>query len=225
MSFLQLKGVSVSYMRPGGAVHAAVLCALDFDLEPGSFTAIKGVSGSGKSTLFRIMGGLQEPTQGQVFVQGQDLSALNEPSLAEFRNQRLGLVFQDHRLVPQCTAMENILLPTVASGDTASKRAYAAELLNEVGLSDFAHHFPAQLSGGQSQRVALARALVQSPEILLADEPTGALDRANSETLGTLLEKLRSKRGLTVVCFTHCEIMASFASSTLVLEAGSLRGA
>jgi len=225
MTLLRLTGISASYARPGCNASDGVLSDLNFDLEKGSSTAIRGVSGSGKSTLFRIMGGLQEPTRGKVYFEDVELSTLKDAALAEFRNQRLGLVFQDHRLLPQCTALENILLPTVASGDTSSKSAYARDLLAEVGLADHAHHFPAQLSGGQCQRVAVARALVQSPGLVLADEPTGALDRANSESLGALLERLRANHGLTVLSFTHSDVMAGFAARCFVLEAGSLREA
>lgn len=223
MKLLQVQGLSVSYVRPDSPISEEVLSGLELELEEGGFTAINGVSGSGKSTLFRIISGLQKPSEGRVLLEGKELSSLDEKEMALVRNKDLGLIFQDHRLLPQCTALENVLLPTIASGDTAQKKAYAQTLLEQVGLSERASFFPGQLSGGQRQRVAVARALIQSPRLVLADEPTGALDRANSEALGQLLKELRQTHGLTVLCFTHSEIMGAFANESLFLESGNLR--
>jgi lipoprotein-releasing system ATP-binding protein len=184
-----------------------------------------GVSGSGKSTLFRVMGGLQKPDHGSVRMGGKDLQSLSEKALAALRNQDLGFVFQDHRLLAQCTALENVLLPALASGDVASKTDYAKALLTEVGLGDRLRYFPAQLSVGQCQRVAVARALVQQPRLILADEPTGALDRENSEGFVKLLERLRREYSLSIVTFTHSEKVAEAADRRFNLEQGSLREA
>ncbi len=195
-----------------GDREIAVLRGISLALAPAESLAILGPSGSGKSTLLHILGTLERPTSGRVSLAGQDLGSLREPELARFRNQRIGLVFQDHHLLPQHSVLENVLLPTLAfHRGWREARPRAVELLQRVGLGDRLHHRPAELSGGERQRAAIARALLHRPALLLCDEPTGSLDHAAAEAVIDLLHELRREEGAILVAATHSlELAARF---------------
>ena len=224
-AFIELSNVSKSYDSPGGGEPVEVFSGINLQVNEGETAAIVGPSGSGKSTLLNIIGTLDQPSGGKIQVDGLELSALSPKEAAAFRNQTVGFIFQSHHLLPQCTILENIMVPALAghgelSGDALRKRA--EELLAEVGLSDRLHHRPAEISGGESQRVAVARALVNDPKLLLADEPTGALDKANSDKLVELLVSLNDKRNLTLLAVTHSAEVASRMGETHRLDDGGL---
>jgi lipoprotein-releasing system ATP-binding protein len=190
------------------------------------FLAILGASGSGKSTLLHVAGGLDRPDAGRVRVGGEDLTAMGAEAVARFRAARLGFVFQFHHLLPEFTALENVMMPgLLARRPEGQVRERAAEVLRLVGLTERLDHRPSQLSGGEQQRVAVARAMVNRPELLLADEPSGNLDRDNAARLHDLLVSLSAEHGQTVVVATHNERLASLASGVLVLEGGRVRPA
>lgn len=202
-----------------------VLRGVSVSVEEGESVAVTGPSGSGKSTLLNIIGTLDQATSGKVMVAGEEVSGMDELALANFRNRRLGFVFQSHHLLPQCTVLENVLVPSLASGDLAvRKRAAkrAQELLKRVSLAHRAGHRPAQLSGGECQRAAVVRALVNGPKLLLADEPTGALDRGSAEVLSDLLLKLNEEDGVTLIVVTHSSALAERMQRRLNLLDGKL---
>ena len=202
-----------------------VLRGVSFDLTGGDNLAILGPSGSGKSTLLHVIGTLDQPTSGAVRVDGRDPFELDEPQLADFRNQRIGFVFQDHHLLPQLTALENVLVPTMAQGNNENKPAMmdrARMLLERVGMSDRVDHRPAELSGGERQRVAVARSLIMEPDLLLADEPTGNLDRTSAATVGELLLELQAQEQTMLVVVTHSMALAGLLSRRLELDDGRL---
>jgi lipoprotein-releasing system ATP-binding protein len=205
--FLKLQDVGKSYDSVWNAPPVRVLDSINLEVRAGDSVAIVGPSGSGKSTLLNIIGALDRPTRGQVFFEGEDLCKWNERELADFRHRRLGFIFQAHHLLPQCTVLENVLVPTLAAPQTAAGRQSALDrglrLLERVGLGARRDHRPGQLSGGERQRVAVARALINRPQLLLADEPTGALDRAASETLSQLLIELNTEEKVTLILVTH----------------------
>jgi len=222
---LRLVGVTKHYATHGGET-LAVLAGIDWELARGAAVAIVGPSGSGKSTLLNILGALDQPTQGQVLLEGQDLTACSEDELAALRNRQMGFVFQSHYLLPQCSVWENVLVPTLATTnevlrDGAPDRA--RRLLERVGLSGRLRHRPSQLSGGERQRVAVVRALINEPQLLLADEPTGALDRVSAETLGQLLVDLNRETGITLVVVTHSLDLARRMQRVCDLRDGHLR--
>jgi lipoprotein-releasing system ATP-binding protein len=196
------------YPTRSGAL--VVLRDVNLSLDRGEALAIMGPSGSGKSTLLHILGTLDRPTSGSVSLEGTDPFALPERELAAFRNRRIGFVFQDHHLLPQCSVLENVLVPTLVSEQTqpAETEAYARRLLGRVGLGDRLDHRPAELSGGERQRVAVARALVLRPVLLLADEPTGNLDRKNARAVGDLLLELHREENNVLVVVTHSAELA-----------------
>lgn len=224
-AFVELSNVSKSYDSPGGGDPVEVFSEVNLELTEGEAVAIVGPSGSGKSTLLNIVGTLDKPSGGEIRVDGLKLSELSPMGAAAFRNQTVGFIFQAHHLLPQCTVLENIMVPALAGHGELSGNALrnrAEELLEEVGLSDRLHHRPAEISGGESQRVAVARALVNEPKLLLADEPTGALDKANSDQLVELLVSLNDKRGLTLLAVTHSAEVASRMGATYRLDDGGL---
>jgi putative ABC transport system ATP-binding protein len=203
-----------------GDVEVRALAGVSLTIEQGSFTAIMGASGSGKSTLMNILGCLDRPTSGKYFLDDKDVSRLSVNQLADVRNTALGFVFQNFSLLPRTSALENVELPLVYRGVPARQRREAAQRsLERVGLGARADHKPNQLSGGQQQRVAIARALVNEPRILLADEPTGALDSRTSIEIMALIQEL-SKSGITVVLVTHEPDIAEYASRRLVVKDG-----
>jgi len=187
-----------------------VLDKLDLTIEAGQSTAIMGPSGSGKSTLLNILGTLEPPDEGTVTIAGEDPFKLDDRALARFRNRRVGFIFQEHHLLPQCNVLENVLIPTLAgdAGNGNDSMQRAKRLLDRVGLSDRLDHTPGELSGGERQRVAIARALINSPVLLLADEPTGNLDRKTAETVAELLEEVHKDEGTALIVVTHSERLA-----------------
>jgi lipoprotein-releasing system ATP-binding protein len=204
----------------------SVLRGVNLHLQRGDALAVMGPSGSGKSTLLHILGTLDTPTTGTVLLDNVNPFTLSEPRLADFRNRRIGFVFQDHHLLPQCTVLENVLIPTlVGRDDRVAVRKYATELLERVGLSQRLEHRPAELSGGERQRVALARALIHKPMLLLADEPTGNLDRTTARNVGTMLLDLHREANTMLVVVTHSQELADTFPRVLLMEDGTLQPA
>ncbi|MHC4512081.1 MAG: ABC transporter ATP-binding protein [Planctomycetota bacterium] len=202
-----------------------VLRDIDLEIQAGESVAIVGPSGSGKSTLLNILGGLLPPSTGMVVFEGGDLAAMGADELAVFRNEKIGYVFQDHHLLPQCTALENVLVPTLVRTDAAQRSAAverARRLLDEVGLGARTDHRPAQLSGGECQRVAVVRALINDPRLLLADEPTGSLDAEATEQIGQLLCKLNEAESVALLTVTHSEKLAERMGRRFELRDGTL---
>ena len=198
---LQVNGVGKSYPSPEGDV--AVLSDVSLTFAPGDAAAIMGPSGSGKSTLLYILGALEPPTTGTVTLGGVNPFGLAPGPLAAFRNKEIGFVFQDHCLLPQCSVLENVLVPTLVGPADSSGDAHARKLVEQVGLSHRLTHVPGQLSGGEKQRVALARALVRRPRLLLCDEPTGNLDRAAADSVAALLFELQEQQKAMLIVVTH----------------------
>jgi len=201
-----------------------VLRDVNISVEPGEVVAVVGASGSGKSTLLHLLGGLDRPTGGTVSVGGEDLSALDEAGRSRLRARSVGFVFQFHQLLPEFTALENVMMPGwVAGSPRATARARAESLLEDLGLIERAEHKPGELSGGEQQRVAVARALHMRPAVLLADEPTGNLDRRSSATLLEIFERYRSRERQAIVIATHNPDVARAAGRVVTLEDGYLR--
>ncbi len=223
---LELKAVSKRFDGLQNADHLQVLCETTLDIARGESVAIVGPSGSGKSTLLNIIGTLDRPSSGQVLLNGKDLSQLDDLALAAVRNQQIGFIFQAHHLLPQCTVLENVLLPTLADKNNHARNdavERATQLLQRVGLGERLAHRPGQLSGGERQRVAVVRALINRPQLLLADEPTGALDRAAADSLGQLLVDLNREEGVTLIVVTHALDLAKRMKRTLELRDGQLQ--
>jgi lipoprotein-releasing system ATP-binding protein len=209
------------YPTRGGPL--SVLRDVNLELGRGEALAVMGPSGSGKSTLLHILGTLDRPTSGGVRLEGKDPFALPERELADFRNRHVGFIFQDHHLLPQCSVLENVLIPTLVGGPQAGVENWARDLLARVGLSDRLDHRPAELSGGERQRVAVARALVQHPLLLLADEPTGNLDRRSAQAVGRLLLDLHREEQTVLVAVTHSLELARTFPRVMEMVDGSLR--
>ena len=198
-----------------------ILRGIDFEIEQGEFVAIMGPSGSGKSTLLGLLAGLDNPSTGQIVLDGEDITGLNEDQMARLRGRKIGFVFQSYHLLPTLTAEENVLLPYELTGGNGSKgRERARTLLESVGLLDRRDHYPVQLSGGEQQRVALARAFMVRPPILLADEPTGNLDSQNGQHVLELLISLNQREGTTLVLVTHDPVLSGRATRRIVLRDG-----
>ena len=222
---LDLKGVSKSFAATADSPETFVLRGVDLTVGRGESLAIVGPSGSGKSTLLNIIGTLDRPSAGTVLLDGRDLSTLSELALAELRAREIGFVFQLHHLLPQCTVLENVLVPTLAAPGLDRKEpaeARARRLLQRVGLEKRLAHRPGQLSGGERQRVAVVRALINEPKLLLADEPTGALDRAAAENLALLLRELNREEGVALVVVTHAMSLAQEMSRSFEMQDGAL---
>jgi putative ABC transport system ATP-binding protein len=214
---IELREVSKTVMS--GTEPLTLLHPLSLQIPHGEFVAIVGPSGSGKSTLLGLIAGLDAPTGGSVFIDSVDITRLGEDALARLRGEKVGFVFQFFHLIPSLTAYENVAVPMEIAG-VAEARTRAQRLLEEVGLTGRAHHYPSQLSGGEQQRVALARALANDPPIVLADEPTGNLDSANGRHIMDLLRAIHDKRGTTIVLVTHDRELAEMADARLVLRDG-----
>lgn len=203
---LEIAKLAKQYDTPAGPLP--ILADVSLSLKPGDAIAVMGPSGSGKSTLLYILGALDSPTSGTVKLNGQDPSTLNETELAAFRNKQIGFLFQDHCLLPQCSVLENVLIPTLV-GPGKDDEARARALIEQVGLTSRLDHRPAELSGGERQRAALARALIRDPLLLLCDEPTGNLDHDAAASVATLLFELQVKRQSILVAVTHSDEFAA----------------
>ena len=221
---LELRNVAKTYRAPDGGDAVEVLRGVTLSLGAGDSLAIVGPSGSGKSTVLNIIGALDKADAGEVLVQGRDVEKLGEEELAAYRNSTVGFIFQLHHLLPQCTVLENVLVPTLATprSDRAALRERAETLLNAVNLTHRRNHRPGELSGGERQRVAVARALINCPKLLLADEPTGALDRINAERLVDLLVELNRTQKVSLIMVTHALDLAQHMERVLDLVDGRL---
>jgi lipoprotein-releasing system ATP-binding protein len=228
---LELKNVTKQYAASGATTGVAVLNQLDLTVARGASLAIIGPSGSGKSTLLQIIGTLDRATSGDVLLEGKNLATLTDLEVATVRNQQIGFVFQAHYLLPQCTVLENVLVPTLARNNSEIQNpksemetaaARAERLLKRVGLGERLHHRPGQLSGGERQRAAVVRALINRPQLLLADEPTGALDQTSATALGQLLVELNQEEGVTLIVVTHALDLAKRMQRVLELQNGKL---
>jgi putative ABC transport system ATP-binding protein len=218
---IELHNVAVEYRL--GQERVEALRGVNLTIGAGSFDAIMGPSGSGKTTLIQLIGGLLTPTAGEVVVSGQNLHQLDDREISEFRNRAIGFVFQFFNLPSYYTALDNVALPLVFAGVSESaRRERARALLGEFGLADRLAHKPDQLSGGEAQRVAIARALINNPKIILADEPTGNLDRETGGRVLELLQRINRERGVTVLMVTHDEKAAAFAQRVIRIEKGQL---
>ncbi len=221
---LELINVSKSYESPA-ETSEDVLTDINLKVEKGKSLAIIGPSGSGKSTLLNLIGALDRPSTGSVIIDGTDLASQTDTQLAAIRNKRIGFVFQLHHLLPQCSVLENILLPTLAdkSLQASGCEQRAMELLKQVDLENRMHYRPGQLSGGQRQRVAVVRALINEPDLLLADEPTGSLDKNNSENIAELLANINQRQNVTLIVVTHSTQLAEHMDEMLMLTNGKLK--
>lgn len=222
---IELSDIHKSYFNEDAQLEQAVLRGISLTIESGEALSIIGPSGSGKSTMLNLLGTLDQATSGTIFFDGQAPNSFNEKQLAEFRNQKIGFVFQSHYLLPQLNVLENILLPTLAYGDKkyrkeAEKRAKT--WLEQVGLTDKIQKFPSQLSGGECQRVAVVRALINQPELILADEPTGSLDAQSAEKIGDLLMQIHQQEKVTLIVVTHSEKLAEKIGRVWKLEGGRM---
>jgi ABC-type lipoprotein export system ATPase subunit len=223
---LEIERVCKSYEWPGQNGRLEVLRDISFKVGAGASVAVVGPSGSGKSTLLNMIGALDRPTSGRVVLDGQDLAGLNDVELARVRNHKIGFVFQLHHLLPQCTVLENVLVPTLADRGRAGSpevQERAMELLERMGLDDWLLHRPGELSGGQLQRVAVVRALINRPKLLLADEPTGSLDGKSADKIADLLVELNRSEGVAMIVVTHSAGLAGRMGRVMELSEGQLR--
>ncbi|WP_395752839.1 ABC transporter ATP-binding protein [Prosthecobacter sp.] len=224
MPLIQLTNVSKSYTDPGSGASVPVLRGINLSIDAGEAVAIVGPSGCGKSTLLNLLGTLDVPDEGSLTLDGEELARASAKQLAAVRSQKIGFIFQLHHLMPQCSVLENVLLPTLALKSPPADALQRAEaLLEEVGLKDRMNWKPAQLSGGERQRVAFVRALINQPQLILADEPTGALDETNAASLTDLLLKLQKSSGVTLVMVTHHRAQAERMGRVLTIHEGGLK--
>jgi putative ABC transport system ATP-binding protein len=217
---IKVENLSKTIENPPSRVQ--ILRDISFEVPAGQFLAVMGASGSGKSTLLGLLAGLDTVTSGRIVLAGTDITHLAEDAMARVRGRKIGFVFQNYQLVPTLTAEENILLPAELSGMNGNSRQRARELLERVGLTNRAHHYPVQLSGGEQQRVALARAFITRPPILMADEPTGNLDSTNGQHVLDLLVRLNREEKATLVLVTHDRALAEHAGRILTLRDGQI---
>ncbi|VGO21743.1 Lipoprotein-releasing system ATP-binding protein LolD [Pontiella sulfatireligans] len=217
-AMLKISEISKQYEE-----QAPVLTGVDLEVRAGESVAVLGASGCGKSTLLNIIGALDWPDAGTLLFDGLDVLSMNEKQSARFRNEEVGFVFQLHHLLPQCTVLENVLVPALVASGASDAKNRAKDLLQRVGLADRLSHRPGQLSGGERQRVAVVRALINQPRLLLADEPTGALNREGADSLMELLLELNQEENLAMVMVTHSERLAKRLDRVLTLEAGMLK--
>lgn len=214
---IQLENINRYY----GTLH--VVRNVNLTLDNGGITAIVGPSGAGKTTLLQIAGTLDAPTSGRILYDGMDITRLSDRKLSAFRNANIGFIFQQHRILPEFTAEENVAMPALIAGQSMrTARRHAAELLERLGLADRRYHKPGQLSGGECQRVAIARALINRPEVIFADEPTGSLDSGNRDEIQQLLLRLRTETGQTIVLVTHDPALAAIADRIITMRDGSI---
>jgi ABC-type lipoprotein export system ATPase subunit len=224
MAMLELRDVSKSYLEPGKSQPVQVLRHVNLNIQPGESLAIVGPSGCGKSTLLNLLGTLDTPDSGSIHFEGESLQGASLEHLSRLRSQSIGFIFQLHHLLPQCTVLENVLLPTLASTgqNKSAQKQRAEQLLKRVGLDQRLHWRPAQLSGGERQRAAVVRALINQPKLLLADEPTGALDEKNATALTQLLLELHREQGTALVLVTHHLPQAQQMQRLLQVHEGEL---
>jgi len=216
---IQINGLNKSLF--GGGHKVNILNGIDLVIPSGQFVAITGVSGSGKTTLLSLIAGLDEPTGGNITIDGQDITKLSEDELAELRSQHFGFIFQNFNLIPTLTALENVTLSAELNGSNGTQKK-STELLSLVGLENRNHHYPAQLSGGEQQRLSLARAFINEPSIVLADEPTGNLDSENSKRILNLMTDLHRNKKSTIALVTHEPDVANKAERIIVLDDGKI---
>jgi lipoprotein-releasing system ATP-binding protein len=220
---LEIRDLCKSYIS--GDRPLEILSGLNLNVAAGAMIGITGVSGSGKSTLLHLIGGMDRPNSGSIKILMQEITHLQSSDLSGYRNKTIGFVFQFHHLLPEFTALENVMMPLLLRGTSSREAAEDAQkLLDEVGLKSRMHHRPGELSGGEQQRIAIARALIGKPKLLLADEPTGNLDPHTGQTIAELLQKLHSVHDLTSILVTHNEKLARICSCTYHLENGRLNG-
>lgn len=221
---LQLQNINKGYGEPGTHSYRAVLKELNFELEQGQKVAIVGPSGSGKTTLLNLIGALDQTESGQILFEGKDITGYSKTELAAFRNKQLGFVFQLHHLMPQLSLFENVLLPLLPQGKKISKeqKDWAEYLVRKVGIWEQRNQKPSEMSGGECQRTAVVRALINKPKLILADEPTGALDEENANALTDLLKKLSEEEGVTLVTVTHSTVLAEQMDKKFTLRNGKL---
>ena len=218
---IEIQNVSKSYRRD--SLEIPVLSNITFSVQEGDFLAFMGPSGSGKTTLLNLIAGIDKPTQGKIFIAGDDITEFSETELAVWRSRTIGFIFQFYNLIPVLTAIENVELPLILTPlSKAERRAHAETALGVVGLADRMQHYPRQLSGGQEQRVAIARAIVTDPTILVADEPTGDLDKVSAEEVLNLMERLNRELNKTILMVTHDPRAAERARSVRHLDKGEL---
>lgn len=221
-ALLELRHVTKVY--DGTPTPTVVLEDVDLRIKPGESAAVVGPSGCGKSTLLNVIGALDKPSSGEVLFEGEDVTRLDEAELARFRNKRVGFVFQSHHLLPQCSVLENVLIPTLVNRESSNAREHALHLLKRVGLSERLASLPGQLSGGERQRTAVVRALINRPRLLLADEPTGSLNEEGAEKLARLMLELNREEGMALLVVTHSMKIAGLMGRVLELREGRLRG-
>ena len=216
-------GLSKSFQKDGSRID--ILKNLDFEIASGESVAILGASGAGKSTLLHILGTLDHPSSGSLFLNGEDVFKLNEQKLADLRNKKIGFVFQFHHLLPEFSSLENVMMPALISGVSKKEARRRAEfVLNEVSLGDRITHKPGELSGGEQQRVAVARAVIMEPDLILADEPTGNLDTETGERVQEVLINLNRKLGITLIVVTHNQLLAERLDRSIGLRDGKISG-
>ena len=214
---LSVKGISKTYTA--GQVKINALNQCDIEVRKGEFTAIVGKSGSGKSTLLRILGTIDKPDEGKVYIEGKEIDNLKNSELAKFRRTHIGFIYQDYKLIPEYTAYENIILPLILDSEQADEEK-VTELMESLGIDYCKDKFPAQMSGGEQQRVAIARALAKNPKMLLCDEPTGALDINTGKTILKLLSDMCKKNGITVVVITHNQAISAMGDKVIKIKNG-----
>ena len=221
---LQLQNITKGYGEPGTHSYRPVLKELDLEVDKGEKIAIVGPSGSGKTTLLNLVGALDQPEKGIILFDGKEITGYSKTELANFRNKHLGFIFQLHHLMPQLTLIENVLLPLLPQGKSISKenKEWAEHLIQKVGIWEQREQTPSQLSGGECQRTAVVRALINKPELLLADEPTGALDEENANALTELLVNLSDEEGVTLISVTHAAALADRMDKKYTLKNGIL---
>lgn len=221
---LELKNIEKNFDTPFGKAPLTVLSNISLQVEQGEAIAIVGPSGSGKSTLLNIIGALDKPTSGSVHLDGKNIAVLSDKELANIRNMEIGFIFQLHHLLPQCTVLENVLIPTIPRKrkNNEELRNRAQRLLGRVGLENHFDYFPAQLSGGEQQRVTVVRALINQPKLILADEPTGSLDQTSADKLGRILIDLNKTENVTLIVVTHSLPLAEKMDTIYNLKNGRL---
>ena len=217
---LNVESVTKEYLSPAGPLP--ILTGVDLRLDRGEAVAVMGPSGSGKTTLLSVLGALERPTAGTVTLDKENPFTLDDERLGAYRNRRIGFVFQDHHLLPQCTVLENVLVPTLVGAADSGADARARKLLDAVGLAARLDHLPAQLSGGEKQRAAIARALIREPLLMLCDEPTGNLDARSADTVADLLLNLHREQRTILIVVTHSEALAAKVGRSLRLKEGKL---